>query len=103
MKSAQKILPSLLYKKNRINLSYKKHVDPNVLENNVKNITQHLSNKTDCLCYQCLLDKFQKNTPTYKLIHSSNKECLCYQCLLDRYQEKKEKDNLENLLEEISK
>ena len=101
MKPAQILHCLLRYKKN---LSYKKDFDPNILEKNVKNnLSQHLSNKKNCLCYQCLLDEFRKNTPIYKLIHSSNKECLCYQCLLDRYQEKKEKDQLEKLREEISK
>ena len=80
--------------KSKTNLLYRRFI-------NIK--ISHLSKKSDCLFYKCFLDKFQKNEPTYKLIHSSNKYCLCYQCLLDRYQEKERIKNLENLLEEISK
>jgi hypothetical protein len=76
----------------------------------MKNVsTPHLSNKTNCLCYQCLLDKYQENKETKEnketnnLIHINKRDCLCYQCLLDKYQESLENDKLENLREEISK
>jgi hypothetical protein len=103
----KRILYILRNKQNiRINL-----YSSNIFENDIVNndLNGHLSNKIDCLCYQCLLDKYKKTQETQEknnLIHVNTKHCLCYQCLLDKYQENREnqeKDKLENLLQEISK